>query len=137
MTIREIASIVTEYLEILPRGTAITTTEALDQIFGCEFIGGGNWLLADEIVDSMLLFDIDDEIHRLAAEKEIVLDSSYCAGFPVGLPYNIPHVELSNDRLPSAKQPHFLFQKEGKHTMTWFHLTKVVYSKEYGVPTLP
>ena len=137
MTIREIASIVTEYLETLPCGTVIATIEAIDQIFGCEFIGGGNWLLADEIMDSMLLFDIDDEIHQLAAEKGIVLDSSYCAGASVGLPYNIPRVVLKDDRLPYAKQPHFLFQKEGKHTMTWFHLIKVAYSQEYGDPTLP
>ena len=137
MTIREIASIVTEYLETLPHGTVIATTEAIDQIFGCEFVGGGNWLLADEIMDSMLLFDIDDEIYQLAAEKGIVLDSSYCAGASVGLPYNVPRVVLKDDRLPYAKQPHFLFQKEGKHTMTWFHLIKVAYSQEYGDPTLP
>lgn len=137
MTIREISFIVAEYLEALPNGAVISTTEALDRIFGCKFIRGGNCLLADEIIDSMLLFDIDDEIDRLAAEKGIILDSSYCAGVPVGLPYNIPCAVIKDDRSSYAKQPHFLFQKEGKHTMTWFHLTEVVYSKEYGDPTLP
>lgn len=137
MTIREIASIVTEYLETLPHGTVIATTEALDWIFGCKFISGGKCLLGDEMIDSMLLFDIDDEINRLAGEKGIILDSSHCAGFPVGLPYDISRVVLKDDRSCYARQPHFLFQKEGKHTMTWFHLIKVAYSQEYGDPTLP
>ena len=137
MKIGRIASIVTEYLDTLPNGAVISTAEVIDRIFGCKFISGGKCFLGDEMIDSMLLFDIDDEINRLAGEKGIVLDSSHCAGFPVGLPYNISRVVLKDDILPYAKQPHFLFQKEGKHTMTWFHLTEVVYSQEYGDPTLP
>lgn len=136
MKIGRIASIVTEYLDTLPNGAVISTAEAIDRIFGCKFISGGKCFLGDEMIDSMLLFDIDDEINRLAGEKGIVLDSSHCAGFPVGLPYNISRVVLKDDRSCYAKQPHFLYQKEGKHTMTWFHLTEVVYSQEYGDPTL-
>ena len=112
MKIGRIASIVTEYLETLPNGAVISTTEAIDRIFGCKFIEGGKCLLADEKIDSTLLFDIDDEIYRLAAEKGIILDFSYCAGVPVGLPYNIPRVVIKDDRSSYAKQPHFCFREK-------------------------
>ena len=121
MNIDRVASVVTEYLETLPNGAVISTAEAIERVFGCEFISGGNCILGDEMIDSMLLFDIDNEINRLAGEKGIVLDSSHCAGVPVGLPYNISRVVLKDGRKPYVKQPHFLFQKEGKHTITWFH----------------
>lgn len=137
MTMNDIAAVVVEYMTTLPNGVAISTSDAVDRIWGCEFLSGGKYRISDEIVDTMELFSLDALIRKTAGEKGLVLESSDYSSVPTGLPFSIPYVVYNDEGNTKEHGCHLIFQKEGKHTMTWFHLTKVVYSREYGDPTLP
>lgn len=137
MTLNDMVSIVVEYLTTLPDGTAISTSAALEKIFGYEFLGGGRERIGDKSVDTMEFFDIDKQVRAEAEKKGLFLDTSHGSDCPVGLPYNIPFHVSKISIYTTEYDRHLIFQKAGKHTMTWFHLTEVVYSKEYGDPTLP
>ena len=69
MTINDMISVVVEYLTTLPDGTAISTSAALEKIFGYEFLGGGRERIGDKSVDTMEFFDIDKQV-RAEAEKK-------------------------------------------------------------------
>lgn len=137
MTLNDMISIVVEYLTTLPDETAISTCAAFANIFGYEYLGDGWERIGDEAVNTMKFFDIDERVRAEAEKKGLFLDTSYCSGVPVGLPYNIPYYVSQRSIHTTEYNRHFIFQKAGKHTMTWFHLTKVVFSQEYGDPNLP
>ena len=97
MMISDVVNAVVEYLATLPDGTTISTSDAVDRTLGCKFLTGGRYRIGDEIVDTMGFFDIDAAIRKTAGEKGFVLDSTYCAGVPVGLPFNIPYTVTKAD----------------------------------------
>jgi hypothetical protein len=137
MTMRDIASVVVEYLSTLSNGTGISTSEAIDKIFGIEYLAGGNYRISDKVISCTEFFDLNDTVHNIAKQKGVILDTSHNAGIPIGLPFHVPYVVSRADSCTVEYIPHFIFQKDGRHTMTWFHLTEVVYSREHGDSTLP
>lgn len=99
MMVSDIANVVVEYLATLPDGTTISTSDAVDRTLGCKFLSGGRCRIGDEIVDTMGFFDIDEAVRKTAGEKGIILNSAYCAGVPVGLPFNIPYTVTKADNI--------------------------------------
>ena len=77
---REVAEEVVEHLKLLPKGTEISTYEALEALYGeVDF----------EFED---LFDIDMQVRILAEMEGIYLDDSAFGVMPTGLPFHIPFV---------------------------------------------
>ena len=116
MMVSDIANVVVEYLATLPDGTTISTSDAIDRTLGCKFLSGGRCRIGDEIVDTMGFFDIDEAVRKTAGEKGIILNSAYCAGVPVGLPFNIPYTVTKADNIeketPNSRLLNEHYQKQ-------------------------
>ena len=80
MTMRDIASVVVEYLSTLSNGTGISTSEAIDKIFGIEYLAGGNYRISDKVISCTEFFDLNDAVHNIAKQKGVILDTSHNAG---------------------------------------------------------
>ena len=96
MMISNIVTAVVDYLAILPDGTVIATFDALNEVFGCEYARGGKYQIGDVEVDTMGLFGIDETVRQMAEKKGLILDSTYCADAPMGLPFHIPYIVSKN-----------------------------------------
>ena len=70
--------------------------DALNEVFGCEYARGGKYQIGDVEVDTMGLFGIDETVRQMAEKKGIILDSTYCADAPMGLPFHIPYIVSKN-----------------------------------------
>lgn len=90
MDLKDIANGVVQYLETLPDGMEISTSEAIEQVYGGEYLPGGDYRIGATILGFNELSTIGALIRRVSARKGISLDCAYDENAPTGLPFNIP-----------------------------------------------
>lgn len=90
MNLKGIANSVVQYLETLPAGAESSTSEAIEQVYGGEYLPGGDYRIGATILGFSELCTIDALIRRASARKGLRLDCTSNENAPTGLPFNIP-----------------------------------------------
>ncbi len=88
----KISDALLDYIESLPRGKEISTSEAFIKVFGAECFSNCSCSLGEYLIANIDFFEIDSIVKQKAPKRNLILDSSKYDNQHVGLPFNIPYV---------------------------------------------